>query len=39
MVVGFRVAVSPVDGLTEAVRVWVPVNPLTGAIVMVEVAV
>jgi hypothetical protein len=39
MVVGLRVAVSPVDGLTEEVRVWVPVKPLIGEIVMVEVAV
>jgi len=36
MDVGLRVAVSPADGL--AVRATVPVNPLTGATVIVDVA-
>jgi hypothetical protein len=35
MLVGLRVAVSPADGF--AVRVTVPVNPLTGATVIVTV--
>ncbi len=37
--VGDRVQVRPVAGDTEAVRATVPVNPLTGAIVIVEVPV
>ena len=37
MEVGLRVQVRPVEGETVLVRVTVPVNPLIGAIVMVEV--
>jgi len=37
MLVGVRVQVNPA-GLTLDVRATVPVNPLTGATVMVEVA-
>ena len=37
MLVGDRVHVSPVDGETELVRATVPVNPLRGATVIVEV--
>ncbi len=36
MLVGFREHDMPVVGETERVRVTVPVNPLTGATVMVE---
>jgi hypothetical protein len=37
MLLGVRVQVNPA-GLTAEVRATVPVNPLTGATVMVEVA-
>ncbi len=37
MLVGLRVQVKPA-GVTELVSATVPVNPLTGATVMVEVA-
>jgi len=37
MLVGLRVQVRPVVGETVAVRATVPVNPWTGATVMVEV--
>ncbi len=37
MLVGVRVQVRPVVGETVAVRATVPVNPWTGATVMVEV--
>jgi hypothetical protein len=37
MLTGVRVHVSP-EGLTDDVRATVPVNPFTGATVMVEVA-
>lgn len=37
MLVGVRVQVNPVAGDIEDVRATVPVNPLTGATVMVEV--
>jgi hypothetical protein len=36
--VGVRVQVNPVDGDMEEVSATVPVNPLTGATVIVEVA-
>jgi len=38
MLVGDRVHVKPVAGVTEDVSATVPVNPLTGAIVIVDVA-
>jgi len=37
MLLGVRVQVRPVAGTMDDVRVTVPVNPLTGATVMVEV--
>ena len=37
MLVGLRVAVRPVDGLTVAVRLTVPLNPLTGVTLIVDV--
>lgn len=37
MLLGVRVQVRPVEGETDAVRATVPVNPLIGATVMVEV--
>ena len=37
MVLGLSVAVSPVDGLTVAVRLTVPLNPPLGVMVIVEV--
>ena len=36
MLAGLRVAVRPVDGLTVAVRLTVPVNPLTGVTLIVD---
>jgi hypothetical protein len=39
MLVGLNVQLRPVDGETTAIRETVPVNPLTGATVIVEVAV
>ncbi len=39
ILVGLREAVSPVDGLTVAVRLTVPLNPLMGVMVIVEVPV
>jgi hypothetical protein len=38
MLDGVRVHVNPVAGEIEDVRATVPVNPLTGATVMVEIA-
>jgi hypothetical protein len=37
MLAGVRVHVNPVEGEIELVRVTVPVNPLIGATVIVEV--
>jgi hypothetical protein len=39
MLVGLSVQLRPVAGETDEVRATVPVNPLTGATVIVEVAV
>jgi len=39
ILVGLREAVSPVDGLTVAVRLTVPLNPLMGVMVIVVVPV
>jgi len=39
MLVGLNAQLRPVDGETATVRATVPVNPLTGATVIVEVAV
>ncbi len=36
MMVGLRVQIGPGVGRTEEARTTVPVNPFTGAIVMVE---
>jgi hypothetical protein len=38
MLAGVRVQVRPVAGAIEEVRATVPVNPLTGATVIVDVA-
>jgi len=38
MLVGLRVAVSPVEGETEAVNATVPVNPFAGVTFIVTVA-
>ena len=38
MLVGLNAQLRPVDGETATVRATVPVNPLTGATVIVEVA-
>ena len=37
-IVGLSVQVNPVEGVDAEVRATIPVNPLTGAIVIVEVA-